>query len=122
MASVTFPRSKPRSADRPSDHKDPVADETSARSGGAPAAPELLPSQHCRECGFIGPMLAQEYAYDSPAHYDGISEWMCPDCGSRFGRWTRRLLTNGMVEWPHGRARKTESERPSDCEAVKNGA
>lgn len=28
-----------------------------------------------------------EYAYDHPQHYDGVSEWMCPDCKHRWPRF-----------------------------------
>lgn len=60
----------------------------------------------CPACGrddedfaFIG----IEYAYGSPCHYDGVSEWLCPDCRTRVGRWTGRVLTGDMVEPPFGR-------------------
>jgi hypothetical protein len=25
-------------------------------------------------------IIGIEYAYDHPQHYDGVSEWQCPDC------------------------------------------
>ena len=25
-------------------------------------------------------LVGVEYAHDHPQHYDGVSEWMCPDC------------------------------------------
>lgn len=28
-----------------------------------------------------------EYAYDHPQHYDGVSEWMCPDCKHKWPRF-----------------------------------
>ena len=27
--------------------------------------------------------------------YDGISEWMCPDCESKWDRFTNKLIVNG---------------------------
>lgn len=35
--------------------------------------------------------------------YDGISEWQCPDCGYREGRWTGNTLTGDEVEPRFGR-------------------
>jgi hypothetical protein len=29
-----------------------------------------------------------EYDHNNPEYYDGISEIMCLECGTRFGRWT----------------------------------
>ena len=34
--------------------------------------------------------------------YDGISEWICDNCGARFGRWTRRELLPGDLEHRYG--------------------
>ena len=43
-----------------------------------------------------------EYSWDSPQHYDGISEWWCnPEvggCGYRQGRWTGEELHEGEIE------------------------
>ena len=36
--------------------------------------------------------------------WDGVSEWICVDCGTRFGRWTGRVLTEGEIEKRYGRA------------------
>lgn len=39
-------------------------------------------------------LVGVEYAYDHPQHYDGVSEWMCPDCKHRwprFGTLTRTV-------------------------------
>jgi hypothetical protein len=37
-----------------------------------------------------------EYAYDHPQHYDGVSEWMCPDCKHR---WPRFLYPSREEAW-----------------------
>jgi hypothetical protein len=34
--------------------------------------------------------------------YDGISEWNCPGCGYREGRWTGRELQEGETEPRYG--------------------
>lgn len=44
-----------------------------------------------------------EYAYESSERYDGVSEWVCPECGYREGRWTGAELRDGYVEPRHGR-------------------
>ena len=46
--------------------------------------------------------IGVEYAYGSANHYDGVSEWRCPDCGAREGRWTHRLLAEGESEPRYG--------------------
>lgn len=43
-------------------------------------------------------VIGVEYAYDNPNHYDGVSEWVCPDCKYREGRWTGRELAEGELE------------------------
>lgn len=48
--------------------------------------------------------IAVEYSYDSKNHYDGISEFQCPDCGRREGRWTGRVLEDGESEPPFGKS------------------
>jgi hypothetical protein len=30
--------------------------------------------------------------------YDGVSEWVCPDCGCREGRWSGKVLTGDEKE------------------------
>ena len=32
-------------------------------------------------------LIGVEYAYDHPQHYDGVSEWACPDCDTRWYRF-----------------------------------
>lgn len=43
-------------------------------------------------------VIGVEYDYDHPEHYDGVSEWRCPRCSRREGRWTGRALTDGASE------------------------
>lgn len=43
-------------------------------------------------------LIGIEYAYGHPHRYDGVSEWMCPDCGYREGRWSGRALAEGESE------------------------
>jgi hypothetical protein len=47
---------------------------------------------------FYSRLIGVEYSYDSPNHYDGISEWRCPDCGARWGRFSGRRLGEGESE------------------------
>jgi len=42
--------------------------------------------------------IAIEYGYSHPEHYDGISEWRCQKCGTRYGRWTGKILKDGESE------------------------
>lgn len=37
-------------------------------------------------------MIGVEYSYDSPEHYDGISEYYCMKCKIRRGRWSGKIL------------------------------
>ncbi len=39
-----------------------------------------------------------EYDYNSPEHYDGISEYYCGRCKKRVGRWSGRVLEDGELE------------------------
>lgn len=48
-------------------------------------------------------LIGVEYAYGSPERYDGVSEWRCPDCRSRFGRWTGDILEDFIAEPRFGR-------------------
>lgn len=36
--------------------------------------------------------------------YDGVSEWECPDCKTRWGRWTGKVLKEGELEPRYGNA------------------
>lgn len=33
-------------------------------------------------------LVGIEYGHDHPEHYDGVSEWQCPDCKHRWPRFT----------------------------------
>lgn len=48
-------------------------------------------------------VIGVEYEYGEPEHYDGVSEWRCPHCGYREGRWSGRELAEGDVERRFGR-------------------
>ena len=43
-------------------------------------------------------VIGIQYGYTNPDHYDGVSEWRCPDCGRREGRWSGRVLADGESE------------------------
>lgn len=54
------------------------------------------------ECPYChGEMIGVEYSYDSPYHYDGISEWDCLKCNKRFGRWSKKVLGENEYENCH---------------------
>lgn len=57
----------------------------------------------CLACNvqFVG----VEYGHDSPEHYDGISEYMCPKCEKRIGRWSGKTLKEGELEPRYGEKR-----------------
>ena len=55
---------------------------------------------HCCRQGRRGPfshLVGVQYA-DGEHHYDGVSEWRCPGCQARWGRWSGRRLTDGEYE------------------------
>lgn len=52
---------------------------------------------------FYSRMIGVEYTYDHPEHYDGISEFRCPDCGARVGRWSGKRLDDNEFEPRFGR-------------------
>lgn len=56
----------------------------------------------CKKCGSENIVMV-EYSWDSPEHYDGVSEILCKDCGARFGRWSGKELAKGEVEKRFGR-------------------
>lgn len=53
----------------------------------------------CPKCA--GEMGLSEYSFDSPYHYDGVSEEDCMTCGYRIGRWCRKELKSDEVEPPY---------------------
>jgi hypothetical protein len=47
-------------------------------------------------------VIGVEYSHGSPQRYDGVSEYMCPSCGRREGRWTGKVLAEGEEELRFG--------------------
>lgn len=47
-------------------------------------------------------VIGIKYHYSHSQHDDGISEWMCPDCGFREGRWTGKILVGSECEMRKG--------------------
>lgn len=43
-------------------------------------------------------IILVEYSWDSPDHYDGISEIHCRTCKKRYGRWSGKVLKKGETE------------------------
>jgi hypothetical protein len=39
-----------------------------------------------------------EYTCDCPEYYDGVSEWQCMECKTRWGRWSGKELKDGECE------------------------
>lgn len=66
----------------------------------------------CPSCGnkdtkrFVG----VEYPYYDPDHYDGVSEWNCLKCQTRWGRWSGKVLADGEAEAPFGVIRKASGK------------
>ncbi len=52
-------------------------------------------------CG--APVHAVEYHGMHPHHHDGVSEWRCTECGTRYGRWSGKVLTDGEWEPRYGK-------------------
>ncbi len=57
--------------------------------------------EKCKKCGSTN-IIMIEYSYDSPEHYDGVSEIDCQACNTRFGRWSGSELKSGEVEKRYG--------------------
>ncbi len=62
----------------------------------------IIDEKVCRKCGGTN-IIMVEYSYDHPEHYDGVSEVVCNDCKSRFGRWSGKELAEGEFEIRGGR-------------------
>ncbi len=52
--------------------------------------------QTCPLCKSVD-YIAVEYDYLNPNRYDGISEFICNTCKTRWGRWSGKILSDG--EW-----------------------
>lgn len=75
---------------------------------GEPAKKDAkLADGYCRRCDKTVMPIGVEYSHDHPEHFDGVSEWRCPRCGRREGRFTGRLLTEGASEPRLGEERDT---------------
>jgi DNA-directed RNA polymerase subunit RPC12/RpoP len=61
-----------------------------------------MKKEKCKKCGSEHTIMV-EYSWDSPEHYDGISEIQCQDCGVRIGRWSGKELAKGEIENKYGR-------------------
>jgi hypothetical protein len=54
----------------------------------------------CPTCGNTANIVGVEYVM-TPVDYDGVSEFQCP-CGTRWGRWSGKLLHDGQLEGRYG--------------------
>lgn len=61
-----------------------------------------LADGYCARCDKNIMPIGVQYSYDHPESYDGVSEWVCGECGRREGRWTGAVLTEGASEPRHG--------------------
>jgi hypothetical protein len=57
----------------------------------------------CPECGRMATVVGVEYGYACAEHYDGVSEWRCEHCGTRWGRWTGNRLQDNEREPAFGK-------------------
>jgi hypothetical protein len=55
----------------------------------------------CPSCGATELLTGVQYE-GTPCDYDGVSEWCCM-CGTRWGRWSNRILIPGELEQRYGR-------------------
>ena len=37
-------------------------------------------------------LIGIELPYGHPDYYDGVSQWLCPDCGAKWNRWTGEVI------------------------------
>lgn len=56
-------------------------------------------------------LLGTEYV-GTTEDYDGVSEFQCLDCFSRWGRWTGRKLLRDEIERRYGRPAPPPEEAP----------
>ena len=61
-----------------------------------------MEQEKCKKCGSEN-IIMVEYDMLCPEHYDGISEILCNDCHTRFGRWSGKELVEGEIEKRFGR-------------------
>jgi hypothetical protein len=69
-----------------------------------------LCDDYCAGCNetkrYVSELDGKEYSrvigVEYQGGYDGISEWVCPDCGRREGRWSGKVLEDGETEPRYG--------------------
>lgn len=62
----------------------------------------IIDRDRCKKCESTSIIFVQ-YTQGSPEAYDGVSEVLCQECGTRFGRWSGKELAEGEIEKRHGR-------------------
>lgn len=55
-----------------------------------------------RQQGADGREYSRIIGVEYQGGYDGVSEWRCPDCGRREGRWSGKVLQDGETEPRYG--------------------
>lgn len=87
---------------------------------GEPAKKDAgLADGYCGSCARVVMPIGVEYSCDHPEHYDGVSEWRCPRCSRREGRWTGAVLTLGATE-PRLGAEREEAIAEEDYRETKS--
>lgn len=61
-----------------------------------------MPVIACPHCGNTNNIIGVEYDNTHPEHYDGVSEYHCGECKTRWGRWTGSILQEGESELRYG--------------------
>lgn len=51
----------------------------------------------CRVCGHTGLFLPMKYPYSNV-----ITEMKCPECETRYGKWTEKILKEGECKKKYG--------------------
>lgn len=83
---------------------------------GEPAKKDAgLVDGYCVRCDRVVMAIGVIYECPYPEDYGGVSEWNCPRCGRREGRWTGRVLTGGASEPLEGK----EDESKIDAEQLR---
>lgn len=91
--------------------KDIFEDMVEAQRNHKPAKKDAtLADGYCARCDKTVLAIGEIYADDHPEHHDGVSEWRCPRCGRREGRWTGAVLTGGASEPRLGEERDAKIE------------
>lgn len=67
----------------------------------AATGPTDVAVRHAETCD--GALAGVEYS-GTAEDWDGVSEWRCPACGRRYGRWSGRELRDGEIEPRYGPA------------------